>query len=70
MPRPKKPIRIKENADSLQFFENGVYVGSFSLKKLLCQLKERNGTAQEKPPITAQNPKLESQLTGTKNNES
>ena len=35
--RPRKRFKVKRNADSLQFYDDGDYCGSLAIKEL-CQL--------------------------------
>ena len=41
MVRPEKFYRFKRNADSLQFFEDGVYCGTLPLRVLCRMAKEK-----------------------------
>lgn len=39
MVRELLDVRIEKNGDSLKIFEKGVYIGSFSIRKLLVVVK-------------------------------
>lgn len=53
--RPRKEYRIRKNGDSIQLLENGVYVGSISLKTL-CHLIKRSDTTVQLAQKTPSQP--------------
>jgi hypothetical protein len=47
MARPKKLYRVKVNKGSIQFYEDGNYLGNWSIKKVCQLLKSKNNLGKK-----------------------